>query len=93
MVEKKEGLEGLVEGLMDSDVVKKVADVAEDLKDKVDLEKIGETVKDTLEKGGDVVGNLKDQVEDALEKTDIDDKLMEKGSELLEGVKGLFNKK
>ena len=75
---KKGGLENLVKGLgIDSEVVDKVVDAAKDVVGKVDLDKIGETV-----------GNLGNAVKEVLDKTDIDDKILEKGSELLEGILG-----
>ena len=75
---QKGGLENLVKGLgIDSEVVDKVVDVAKDVVGKVDLDKVGETV-----------GNLGNSVKEVLDKTDIDDKILEKGSELLEGILG-----
>ena len=75
---QKGGLENLVKGLgIDSEVVDKVADAAKDVVGKVDLDKVGETV-----------GNLGNSVKEVLDKTDIDDKILEKGSELLEGILG-----
>ena len=75
---QKGGLENLVKGLgIDSEVVDKVVDAAKDVVGKVDLDKVGETV-----------GNLGNSVKEVLDKTDIDDKILEKGSELLEGILG-----
>ena len=75
---QKGGLENLVKGLgIDSEVVDKAVDVAKDVVGKVDLDKVGETV-----------GNLGNSVKEVLDKTDIDDKILEKGSELLEGILG-----
>ncbi len=75
---QKGGLENLVKGLgIDSEVVDKVVDVAKDVVGKVDLDKVGETV-----------GNLGNSVKEVLDKTDIDDKILEKGSEFLEGILG-----
>lgn len=75
---QKGGLEKLVKGLgIDSEVVDKVVDAAKDAVGKVDLDKVGETV-----------GNLGNSVKEVLDKTDIDDKILEKGSELLEGILG-----
>lgn len=89
MTEKKNGLEGLVEDLgLDGDIVEKATDAVKDLTGKVDLEEIGDKVKDVIGKGGDAVENVKEAVSDMLEKTDIDDKIMEKGSELLKGIFG-----
>ena len=75
---QKGGLENLVKGLgIDSEVVDKVVDAAKDVVGKVDLDKVGETF-----------GNLGNSVKEVLDKTDIDDKILEKGSELLEGILG-----
>ena len=75
---QKGGLENLVKGLgIDSEVVDKAVDAAKDVVSKVDLDKVGETV-----------GNLGNSVKEVLDKTDIDDKILEKGSELLEGILG-----
>ncbi len=75
---QKGGLENLAKDLgIDSEVVDKVVDAAKDVVSKVDLDKVGETV-----------GNLGNSVKEVLDKTDIDDKILEKGSELLEGILG-----
>ena len=75
---QKGGLENLVKGLgIDSEAVDKAVDAAKDVVGKVDLDKVGETV-----------GNLGNSVKEVLDKTDIDDKILEKGSELLEGILG-----
>ena len=64
---QKGGLENLVKGLgIDSEVVDKVVDAAKDVVGKVDLDKVGETV-----------GNLGNSVKEVLDKTDIDDKILE----------------
>ena len=75
---QKGGLENLAKDLgIDSEVVDKAVDAAKDVVSKVDLDKVGETV-----------GNLGNSVKEVLDKTDIDDKILEKGSELLEGILG-----
>ena len=75
---QKGGLENLVKGLgIESEAVDKAVEAAKDVVGKVDLDKVGETV-----------GNLGNSVKEVLDKTDIDDKILEKGSELLEGILG-----
>ena len=75
---QKGGLENLVKGLgIESEAVDKAVEAAKDVVGKVDLDKVGETV-----------GNLGNSVKEVPDKTDIDDKILEKGSELLEGILG-----
>ena len=77
---KKNGLEQLAEGLcinLDVDMLGKVAGAAQGLMKDVALDKLTDSVKDVMNNA-----NIKKM----LEKTDIDDKILEKGKDLLDGL-------
>ena len=89
---EKKDLGDLIEDIAHSDVAEKIGEVVNDVKDKVDLEKAKEAVEDLASKGGDALGSVKDAVKDVLDKTDVDDKILEKGGDLLNDVLGHFKK-
>ena len=77
---KENGLEQLAEGLginLDADMLGKVAGAAQGLMKDVNLDKLGDSVKDVMNNA-----NIKEM----LEKTDIDDNILEKGKDLLGGL-------
>ena len=79
---KENGLEQLAEGLginLDADMLGKVAGAAQGLMKDVDLDKLGNSVKDVMNNAN---------IKETLEKNDIDDKILEKGKDLLGGLFG-----
>ena len=79
---KENGLEQLAEGLginLDADMLGKVAGAAQGLMKDVNLDKLGNSVKDVMNNA-----NIKEMPE----KTDIDDNILEKGKDLLGGLFG-----
>ena len=75
-------MEQLAEGLginLDADMLGKVANAAQRLMKDVDLDKLKDSLKDVMNNA-----NIKEM----LEKPDIDDKILEKGKDLLGGLFG-----
>ena len=79
---KENGLEQLAEGLgtnLDADMLGKVAGATQGLMKDVDLDKLGNSVKDVMNNAN---------IKETLEKNDIDDKILEKGKDLFGGLFG-----
>ena len=81
-MKKENGLEQLAEGLgtnLDADMLGKVAGATQGLMKDVDLDKLGNSVKDVMNNAN---------IKETLEKNDIDDKILEKGKDLFGGLFG-----